>query len=118
MTPEPAVFRQRFGGIDIERRATERAVIEALQDVALVLQAAAAGVDQNRRAERAGAIQLGEEVAVEDVPRLWRQRQQADQDVGPPQERLDLRLAVKAIDTCNLFGASAPAGDAKAHALQ
>ena len=116
--PEPAVRRQRLGLVDVERSAAERAVVEALQDVRLVLQAAAPGIDQHRRAERAVAIEFFKQRAIEDVPRLRCQRQQADQDVGPPQERLDLLLAVKAIDAVDGFRAPAPARDAKAEPLE
>ena len=104
--------------VDVERGATERAVVEALQDICLVLQAAAPGVDQNRRAERAVAIEFFKQRAIENVPRLRCQRQQADQDVGPPQERLDLLLAVKAIDAVDGFRAPAPARDAKAQPFE
>src|ERR1700675_1616428 len=103
MAPERALWRQRFGGVDVERGGAERAVVEALQDVGLILQAAAAGIDQDRRAHRAGAVELCEQAAIQDMPRLRRQRQQADQDVGLAQERLQLRLAVKAFDAVALF---------------
>ncbi len=106
MGPERAVRRQRLGGVDVERGAAERAVIEALQDVGFVLQPAAAGIDQDRSAERAAAIQFREQRAVEDVPGLRRQRQQADQDIGATQECVELRLAVKAIDAVDLSSGS------------
>ena len=72
-------------------------------DVGFVLQAAAAGVDQDRRAERAVAVEFGEQIAIEDVPRLRRQRQQADQDVGPSQECSSCAFAVKAFDAVDLL---------------
>src|SRR4029453_13642565 len=79
--PERAVHRQRLGGVDVERGGTERAVVEAPPDVGFVLQAAAAGIDHDRRAERTVAIEFFKQRAVENVPCLRRQRQQADQDV-------------------------------------
>ena len=51
-------------------------------------------------------LSLSNSAAVENVPRLRRQRQQADQDVGPPQERLELRFAVKAFDAVDLLSGS------------
>src|SRR5437016_8381263 len=102
MGPERAVRWRRFSGVDVERRSPERAVIQALQDVGFVLQAAAAGVDQDRRADRAVAVEFGEQVAIEDVPRIRRQRQQADQNIGLPQKRFELRLAMKALDAVDL----------------
>src|SRR5258707_4870063 len=70
--PEPAVRRQRLGRINVERRAAERAVVEALQDICLVLQCPPSGLDSHPRAERGVAIQFREQFAIENVPRLRR----------------------------------------------
>ena len=48
----------------------ERAVVEALQDVGLVLQSAAPGIDQDRRADRAVAIEFPEQPPVQDLSRV------------------------------------------------
>src|SRR5665213_4434697 len=98
MSPERAVRRQRFLFVDVERDATERTVIETGEEFRLILQAAASGVDHDRRAERTAAVELGEQLAIEHMPRIRRQRQQADQDVGASQEGFELRRAVKAFD--------------------
>src|ERR1700685_4380721 len=50
MGPERAVRWQRLLLVDVERYAAERAVIEAGENVGLVLQAAAGGVDPGRTA--------------------------------------------------------------------
>src|SRR6185295_2836223 len=84
----------------------------------LVLQAAAAGIDQDRRAERARSIQRRKQVAVEDMPRLAGQRQQADQDVGLAQKRFESLLAVKATDARNVLRVAAPARYAKTEMFQ
>ena len=118
MRPERAVGRQRLRRVDIERGGAERAVVKALQDVGFVLQPAAAGIDQDRRAHRAVAVELCEQSPIQDVPRIRRERQQTDQDIGPLQKRLELRLAVKAFDAVDLLGTSAPARDAKAETPQ
>jgi len=52
MGPEPAVGRQRLGGVDVDRHGAERAVIEACQNISFILQPAAPGIDQYRRAQR------------------------------------------------------------------
>src|SRR3954454_6315316 len=56
MAPERAVRRQRLGLEYVQRRRAKRAVVQAVQQLRLVLQPAAAGIDQHRRAERAGSI--------------------------------------------------------------
>src|ERR1700744_2543282 len=95
MGPERAVLWLRLLFVDVERDAAERAIVEAGQNIFFVLQAAAAGGDHDRRAKRAGAVELREQLSIEHMPRIARQRQQADQDVGTPQERLELRFAMK-----------------------
>src|SRR6478752_5348561 len=118
MAPERARWRQRLRLVDVERSGSKRAIVEAAQNVGFVLQSATAGIDQDRRAERAVAVKPRKEIAVEDVPRVRRQRQQADQDVGLPQERLELSTALEAGDALDLFWAAAPAGHAKAEPPQ
>src|ERR1700733_2878819 len=51
--PEWTVLWQRFGCKDIERNRAERAVVKTRQNIGFVLQSAAAGIDQDRRAQRA-----------------------------------------------------------------
>jgi len=46
------------------------------------------------------------------------ERQQADQNIRPLQKRIELRLAVKAVDAVDLPGISAPARHAKAQSLE
>ena len=114
MRPERTVGRQRLGRVDIERGGAERAVVQALQDIGFVLQPAAAGIDQDRRAHRTVAMELRKQFMIEDVPSIRRERQQTDQNIGGLQKRPQLRLAVKAFDAVDLLGAFAPAADAKA----
>ena len=52
------------------------------------------------------------------MSRIRRERQQADEDIGPLQKRIKLRLAVIAVDAVDLPGISAPARYAKAHSSQ
>src|ERR1700751_5684450 len=49
MGPERALRWQRLLGKDVERGGAERAVVEAGNDVSLVLQTAAGGIDHDRR---------------------------------------------------------------------
>jgi hypothetical protein len=118
MDPERAVRRQRFLGEDIERGGAEGAVVKTGEKIVFVLKTAAAGIDQDRRAHRARAVQCLEHIAVENVPRLLRQRQQANQDIGPPKERREAAIAGKAFDAFDASFASAPAGDAETDAPQ
>ena len=114
MGPERAVGRQRLG--TRTRRATRRPACRrpGRQDIGFVLQPAAAGIDQDRRRRAGWCGRALRKLAVQDMPRVRRQRQQADQDVGPPQKRVELRFAVKAVDARDRLGAAAPARDAKA----
>jgi len=107
-----------LGFVDIERGGTQRAVIEARQDIGFILQSAAAGIDQHRRTQRAAAIQFRKQIAIEDVPGVRRKRQQADEDIGLPQERVEVPCAMEAFDAVDLPWAAAPARDAKAQPSQ
>ena len=62
----------------------------------------------------AGPIEFCEQSAVEDVPRLRGQRQQADQDVSAPQKRVEPGSAMKACDAVDLLFATTPSADTKA----
>src|ERR1700676_5722210 len=114
MGPERAVGSKRFIGENIQRRRAKRAVIQACQDLGFVLQAAAAGIDQDRRTHRAAMVELCEQSAIQNVSGIRRQRQQADQNIGCLQKRFKLRGAVKAVDPVDRLAASAPARHAKA----
>lgn len=98
--------RQRLGAEDVERGASEAARVEQRQQVLLDQVRAARHVD-----EVAARLQLGERVAVEDVLGVGRQRQQADEDAGRPQERIELLRAGEAPDAVDGLGRAAPAGD-------
>src|SRR5581483_10389897 len=100
------------------RGSAERAVIETGDDVGFVLQAATAGIDQHGRAERTVAVHLAEQTAIENVPRARRQWQQADQDVGPLEKRVELLPPGKTLDTIDLLFAAAPAHDLEPDTLQ
>src|SRR5712671_6087900 len=114
MRPERALRRQRFVCEDIQRRGAERAVVKASEDVSFVLQPASPGIDQNRRAKRAIPVEFCKQSPVQDVPRIGREWQQADQDIGALEKCIELRVAVKAVDTINLPWTAAPARHAKA----
>src|SRR5437016_5314690 len=118
VSPERAVRRQWLRLEHVERGRAERAVGKAGQNILLVLQSAAAGIDQDRRAERAVATELCEHIAIEDVVRACRERQKADKNVGLAQERIESVGAVKAFDACNVLRVAAPARDAKAEPPQ
>ena len=118
MVPERAVGRQWLCLEHIERGATQRALVKTGKNVGLVLHAAAAGIDQHGRAERAAAAQLFENVAAQDVPGLGCQRQQANKNVGLAQERIKSVRAVEARDAFDLLPRPAPARHAKSQSLQ
>src|SRR5690349_14119863 len=118
VSPERALGGQRLGLEHVERGSAEGTVVEAGENVLFVLQAAAAGIDEHRRTERAVAAQLYEHVAIEDVARVCRERQQADENVGLAQERIETVGAVKAFDAFNGLRAAAPARNAKAEPPQ
>src|SRR5437868_1501763 len=118
MGPERAVGRKRLIGEDIERRRAERAVVETCQNVGFVLQPAPPGIDQDRRAQRAVPVEFRKQPALQDMPRIHRERQQANENIGPFQERTELRLSVKAFDTIDPLRSSAPARDAKTYSRQ
>src|SRR5262245_55326381 len=113
MTPETAVRRQRFGLEHIERSAAQRAVVETRENVGLVLQAAAAGIDQHGRAERTAAAEFCKYIAVENVARVRREGQQAHQNVSLAQERVEAIRAMKTLHAFNVLRAAAPARHAK-----
>src|SRR5439155_13303051 len=56
--------------------------------------------------------------AIQDVPGVRRERQQANENIGPFQERTELLLAVKAFDAIDPLRSSAPARYAKAYSRQ
>ena len=56
--------------------------IEGRQDIVLDLCLPRAGIDQDRRAERALARELADEVAIDDPRRFGRVRQKADENIG------------------------------------
>src|ERR1700737_2128890 len=115
MRPEWAVRRKRFRCEDIKRSRAERAVVKAFQNVGFRLQPASPGIDQDWRAHRAISVEPCEQFAVQNVPRIWRERQQADQDIGSSQKRFELRFAVKARDPVDLPRTPAPARHAKTY---
>jgi hypothetical protein len=118
MRPEPAVRGQRLGCINIERGGSQRPVVKAFQNVGFVLQAATAGIDQYRCRHRALAVELLEQSAIEDVPRVRCERKQANQDIGRVEECIELRSAMKVLNAVDVPLASAPAAGPKAEMAQ
>src|SRR6476469_9159686 len=118
MRPEWAVRRKRLVGEDIERRRAERAVVKTSQNVGFVLQSTPPGIDQHRRTQRAFGFEFCQQPAIQDMPRIRRERQQTNKDIGPFQERTELLLAVKAFDAINPLRCPAPPRNAKAYSRQ
>src|SRR5215217_9313840 len=104
MRPKGVDVRRRLLFQDVDNRPGEAPSIECLQQVGLDEMAAAADIDQTcavrKRAEGA---------RVQNAAGVCRERQQADEDVEPGKERLELRLAGVAIHPNELFRRPAPA---------
>src|SRR5437899_768241 len=118
MPPERAGCRKRLIGEDVERCGAKGAVVKARQDVGFVLQPAAPGIDQDRRTQWAVPVEFRKQSALQDMPRIRRERQQANENIGPFQERTELLFSVKAFDTIDPLRSSAPARDAKTYSRQ
>ena len=83
MGPERVRGRQRLGPEHVQHRMTQPARIQRRQQVVLDHQRPAAGVDQHRPAR-----QQRQRARVQQPARPGRVGQQRDQDLGPPQRRV------------------------------
>ena len=116
--PERAAGWQRFLIEHVERSCRKKPAIERGQNIGLVLQTAASGIDQHRRAERPVALQLREHRHGEDTLCVGRQRQQTDEYVGSLEEFPKAVLAVIGLHAIDLLRATAPAGEIEAEQPQ
>ena len=88
MVPERAAGRQRLVAEDVQRGAAEMPAIERREQVPLDQMRAARDVDHARAVRQAR-----EGLGIQDAAGLGRERQQADQDLGPVQEGVQLAAA-------------------------
>ena len=99
--PERAVGRERLLLEHVEARAGQRAVARAPSTMsASTWRAAATGIDEDRdrRAARSGAA-VSTEPEVDEAPRLRRERQQRNQDVGAGEKRVETALRRRNVST-------------------
>src|SRR5262249_56762300 len=76
------------------------------------------GVEEVGAAGGAIALELADELELEQAKRSRRPGQQADEDLRAPQKGVEPVLAVKALDVGERLRRPAPAGDAEAEAAQ
>ena len=95
MRPQRAVLRKRLLREHIEGGACQRALLQRGDNIGIDLQRAAAGIDQERAAGAAVAPELAEQRKVQETLGLAGLRQQADQDLGAGEKRIDAGRAMK-----------------------
>src|SRR5215217_1246938 len=86
MRPKGVDVRRRLLFEDVDNRPGEAPFIEGLQQVGLDEMAAAADIDQTCAVRK-----RAESARVQNAAGVRRERQQADEDVEPGKERLELR---------------------------